>query len=258
MRENDHHLSDGEILMASHGELSPEEAARVEAHLDACRPCSARRMELDRAMAEFADAYQSIELPPAGRARAILEARLAGDAGAREARPGRMHSWMIPGAVVLLLTLIGTVRLATTRYGREVVLDVPDPSLTPGVAVLEPAKRLCGESLPKNKDVSSSLRHRVLDEYGLSDAPPRAYEVDYLITPALGGTDDVRNLWPHSYANTEWNARVKDALEDKLHELVCEGKVDLPTAQREIAMNWIGAYRKYFHTDRPLAVTGAQ
>jgi hypothetical protein len=73
-----------------------------------------------------------------------------------------------------------------------------------------------------------------------------------LITPALGGADDIRNLWPHSYADTEWNAKVKDALEDKLRDLVCQGQVDLSMAQREIAGNWIEAYKKYFHTDHPV------
>jgi hypothetical protein len=79
--------------------------------------------------------------------------------------------------------------------------------------------------------------------------------VDYLITPALGGADDIHNLWPQSYKATVWNAEVKDALEDHLRNLVCGGELDLATAQREIATNWIEAYKKYFHTDRPLAST---
>jgi hypothetical protein len=41
-------------------------------------------------------------------------------------------------------------------------------------------------------------------------------------------------------------------LEDHLRNLVCDGQLDLATAQREIATNWIEAYKKYFHTDRPL------
>jgi hypothetical protein len=36
--------------------------------------------------------------------------------------------------------------------------------------------------------------------------------------------------------------------------MVCAGKLDLSTAQREIATDWIAAYKKYFHTDRPLSV----
>jgi hypothetical protein len=58
-------------------------------------------------------------------------------------------------------------------------------------------------------------------------------------------------LWPEPYSS-EWNAHVKDELEDYLHEQVCRGKLDLPTAQREISTNWISAYQKYFHTDKPL------
>jgi hypothetical protein len=60
-----------------------------------------------------------------------------------------------------------------------------------------------------------------------------------------------RNLWPHSHS-TVWSARVKDALEDRLREMVCEGDLDLTEAQREIATDWISAYKKYFHTDEPL------
>jgi hypothetical protein len=50
-----------------------------------------------------------------------------------------------------------------------------------------------------------------------------------------------------------WNAHVKDTLEEHLHEMVCAGKLDLSTAQRDIAMDWIAAYKKYFQTDRPLS-----
>ena len=52
--------------------------------------------------------------------------------------------------------------------------------------------------------------------------------------------------------STEWNAHVKDELEDHLHHLVCDGKLDLATAQRDMASNWIPAYKKYFHSDKPL------
>jgi hypothetical protein len=44
---------------------------------------------------------------------------------------------------------------------------------------------------------------------------------------------------------------VKDALERKLHKLVCDDHVDLQTAQREIASNWIEAYQKYVAKSPP-------
>ena len=46
---------------------------------------------------------------------------------------------------------------------------------------------------------------------------------------------------------------MKDDLEDRLHEMVCNGRLDLTEAQREIASNWIAAYKKYFHTDKPVS-----
>jgi hypothetical protein len=97
--------------------------------------------------------------------------------------------------------------------------------------------------------VPVALQRKIFEEYGIPGAEPRAYEVDYLITPALGGADDIRNLWPQSNSSAVWNAQVKDALEEHLHKLVCEGSLDLVAAQKDISPDWIVAYRKYFHTD---------
>jgi hypothetical protein len=130
--------------------------------------------------------------------------------------------------------------------------SVPDVSLTPGATILASRSQVCSGSTPNNRAVPASLQRKVFEEYGIPGAQAVAYEVDYLITPALGGADDIHNLWPQSYSETVWNARVKDALEDRLHDLVCQGQIDLATAQRDISVNWIAAYKKYFQTDRPL------
>jgi hypothetical protein len=42
-------------------------------------------------------------------------------------------------------------------------------------------------------------------------------------------------------------------LEVRLHNLVCNGKVDLQTAQHEIATDWIKAYQKYLAKTPPNA-----
>jgi len=88
------------------------------------------------------------------------------------------------------------------------------------------------------------MQRKVFAEYGIKDPKANQFEVDYLITPDLGGTESIRNLWPQPYS-AHWNARVKDKLEERLHELVCSGKLDLETAQHDIATDWIAAYRKY-------------
>jgi hypothetical protein len=71
------------------------------------------------------------------------------------------------------------------------------------------------------------------------------YEEDHLISLELGGApSSPLNLWPEPYAARE-GARVKDLVENKLHDLVCAGALTLRTAQRAIATNWWRAYQRY-------------
>jgi len=71
------------------------------------------------------------------------------------------------------------------------------------------------------------------------------YEEDHLISLELGGhPTDPRNLWPEPYPGSA-GARVKDTLENRLHDLVCSGAITLKTAQKAIATNWEDAYQKY-------------
>ena len=131
---------------------------------------------------------------------------------------------------------------------------LPNPKLTPGATLAVTSDDLCAAGYAKlARDVPTSVKRQVYDEYGITDHAPGEYEVDHLISLELGGSNSVRNLWPESYRTRPWNAHVKDALEDELHRLVCAGQLDLKTAQRDIATNWIQSYQKYFHTDRPLA-----
>jgi hypothetical protein len=132
---------------------------------------------------------------------------------------------------------------------------IPDRDLTPGATRRVTMSDVC--SMPHEEvvgEVSATLRQKVFQEYGILDAHAGDYEVDYLIAPGLGGVEEIHNLWPEPYTSPTWNAHVKDALEEQLHEMVCAGKLDLATAQRDIASDWIAAYKKYFHTDRPLAL----
>jgi hypothetical protein len=103
-------------------------------------------------------------------------------------------------------------------------------------------------------EVSTSLRQQVFQQYGIVNSKAGDYEIDYLIAPGLGGVEEIHNLWPEPYKSGMWNAHVKDALEERLHQLVCARQLDLTTAQTDIATDWISAYKKYFRTDRPLAL----
>lgn len=250
---NEEHLSDRDLILWLDGELSRRRSAQAEGHLKSCWSCRVRRQELEQAITGFVHAYRGggPDIPTPDGPRAKLRSELA-QAG-RSVRP------RIPQLTRLALGALATALLALlvmTRFPskpRETqALVLPNRSLTPGAAVFSDTREICSESQPNNKDVPPPLRNRVFETYGLRNVEAKAYEVDYLITPALGGADDIRNLWPHSYAQSAWNAKVKDALEDRLHTMVCDGQVDLATAQRELATDWIQAYKKYFHTNQPV------
>ena len=82
------------------------------------------------------------------------------------------------------------------------------------------------------------------DYKAFKDKATASYEEDHLISLEIGGNPtDPKNLWPEPYAGT--GARIKDQIENKLHDLVCANKMPLATAQKLIATNWYAAYQKY-------------
>jgi len=252
MRE-DSHPSDQELLLAAEGEPS---ARRVQEHLASCSTCQARRQALSDSLDDFVRHQQQSlnpQLPPPAGARAILKSRLAEPSTSHRSAWERWPSLTAAaGALAVLVTFSLGYWLPRREASLQArVVYIPNPDLTPGVAAPVTKEQICAAEPAKNRGVPVSLRRRVFQEYGIGNAEPQAYEVDYLITPALGGADDIRNLWPQSYSSTVWNAQVKDALEDRLRDLVCDGKLDLVDAQRDIATDWIAAYKKYFQTDTP-------
>ena len=131
---------------------------------------------------------------------------------------------------------------------------LPDPNLTPGAVLPVTRDDLCVPGYTKKvRNVPLDVKRQVYAEYGITQHRPGDYEVDHLISLELGGSNSLKNLWPQAYFTKPWNAHVKDALENELHEEVCSGKLELSTAQQDIATNWIAAYKKYFHTDKPLS-----
>ncbi|MBK5291590.1 MAG: HNH endonuclease [Acidobacteriia bacterium] len=153
----------------------------------------------------------------------------------------------------LVLRFRGPTDASRTTFARFEARAIPDPRLTPGVTLPVTMDDVCEAGMADTvRLVPAHVARQVFAAYGIHEPPPRAYELDYLITPALGGSDNIRNFWPQPYGAIVWNAHFKDALEDHLHRLVCAGKLDLATAQRDISRDWIAAYKKYFRTDKPL------
>lgn len=266
------HPSDQELLLAADGELRNHRAAQIRQHLADCWDCRARMAELEGTIGDFVRAHHQrfdSQLPPAAGARARLGAQLAEGARATR-RPGWFHRLLEPNArrvayacavVAILAFGASTVYWQTMNHSFSARVGMgllPNPSLTPGATRPVAIADLCAANHDEViRSVSDTVEQKVFQEYGIRDRHLEKYEVDYLITPGLGGTDDIKNLWPEPRYNTRWNSFVKDQLEDYLHQSVCGGKLSLEAAQKDVASDWISAYKKYFHTAEPLSRSSA-
>jgi hypothetical protein len=251
MRQSYAHVNDEDLLLYAGGELE-EAPERVEVHLAGCELCRSRMEKLQNGLSEFSEVYRQhlSKGAPATEARAALKARMELDT--RHAAKRSTFGWGAAAAAGLLLA----IWLWPAHLPRSAVAldqrERPDLVLTPGATIPVTQSEICAGGEPAAPVVPVSLQQMVFERYGVT-RPRDQYEVDYLITPELGGATDIRNLWPEPYHGAVWNAHVKDQLEDRLHSMVCRGEVDLATAQRDIATDWIAAYRKYFHADAPVS-----
>jgi hypothetical protein len=131
-----------------------------------------------------------------------------------------------------------------TAYPNIPAADLPRHALTPGVALSVTQSRICSSGYASGaRDVSDAEKADVYSRYGIVWVP-YVHEVDHLISLELGGSNAIRNLWPEPYAG-RWGARTKDVLENRLHQLVCDGQLALASAQRQEASDWVAAYRRY-------------
>lgn len=134
---------------------------------------------------------------------------------------------------------------------------LPRPDLTPGatdprVTQEDIHQTICVSGYTATvrppESVTEPMKKQSILDYGLADQKLGDYEYDHLIPLEVGGApQDTKNLWPEPHAGT-WNSLVKDKLENKLNQLVCDGQLDLATAQQAVAENWIAAYLKYIGT----------
>src|SRR3989344_5746132 len=120
----------------------------------------------------------------------------------------------------------------------------PDPACTPGAIFADvTAEQTCVSGYTKTvRSVSTSLKKEVYRSYGITYPPPfGTYEADHFIPLALGGNNDIANLFPEA-AEPRPGFREKDLVENYLHEEACAGKIDLAVAQKLIADDWVSVY----------------
>jgi hypothetical protein len=261
-RTRNGHVAPFDFTRFVDGEMTASEREALLHHVDTCSQCAQALSATQETLGCLPEIIQSATAASGAGASSnvSLRASLTRIDEDKESVP-----WLRPllqrrryaSYAFLLLLIAISIAAVSYRDAHRTETDailLPKKSLTPGAVRDVALTELCQVADDDDLDpvVSVPTQKAVFSEYGIAPEQSKVnFQMDYLINPQLGGVDDVRNLWPQPYSS-EWNARAKDELERHLHQMVCEHKIELADAQREIAENWIDAYKKYFHTSKPI------
>jgi len=120
-----------------------------------------------------------------------------------------------------------------------------DPDCTPGDIFPDATKdEICVSGYSSTvRNVSVSLKKKVFAQYGIKyPVPFGSYEVDHLVPLSLGGSNDIANLWPKA-ADPVLGFFEKNIVANYLREEVCDDKIILSAAQKQIAKDWTLIYK---------------
>lgn len=153
-------------------------------------------------------------------------------------------SWIRP---LMKRVLVVAAFLATTLAQATKYPYLPNPMLTPGVAATTDINIICEKSYPQRaRKVSAATKNKVYRTYGVDkEQCVKGCKIDHLIPLAIGGSNDIKNLWPHEYG-AEWNVFAKTRLEVRLRKEVCTGKLPIVEAQSCIRSDWTKCYLRFF------------
>ena len=130
---------------------------------------------------------------------------------------------------------------------------LPDAKLTPGATRQVDVKTLCTTSTKLVRNTSESLKSEIYKEYGITPrhasectGPSHScYEVDHRLALEDSGADVKENLWIQSY-DGNFNAHLKDKLENLVHKKICSGELTIKDAQDIFFGDWTVSYIHYF------------
>ncbi len=140
----------------------------------------------------------------------------------------------------------------TQTEGCQISGPLPDPECTPGAVFPEATlEKICVSGYSKTvRKVSTSLKRKVYAAYGVPYPQPRgSYEADHLIPLAIGGNNDIANLFPES-GDPRPGFKEKDVVEVYLRDAVCAGQIELAAAQVQVANDWLSIYESLTPAER--------
>ena len=122
---------------------------------------------------------------------------------------------------------------------------LPDSICTPGMILTKDTSIICHQHTNTIRNVTNTEKIIVMRNYGFdphTNKHPKL-EIDHLISLELGGSNDIKNLWPET-AEPRPGFHEKDGVENKLHSMVCKGLISIDSAQYIISHNWLQEYKK--------------
>jgi hypothetical protein len=131
---------------------------------------------------------------------------------------------------------IVNVKITSTTY--------PNTNLTPGHLQTMDDDFLCYSGMPEKltKNTSDAVKKQVFKSYHLTYPPTKEYTIDRYIPTSLGGSDNIKNLWPQSV--TPPGYKEKNIAENYLYKLMCNKTINISTAQQRIKTDWVVVYKE--------------
>jgi len=158
--------------------------------------------------------------------------------------------------ITLISLLLITNSIPTSPTSSAQAPGLPNSKLTPGATNPAVTQSTIGsticvigytKTIRPPVSYTNKLKYDQLHSgYNVNgDLNMRDYEEDHLIPLEVGGhPSSPLNLFPQYY-KTSAGARYKDKLENKMHLLVCSGRITLKAAQAVFRGDWTAGYRKY-------------
>jgi len=160
--------------------------------------------------------------------------------------------------ITAIITIAGIIATVLYKSAYESPAPLPiDPKLTPGDVLPVSSTEVCRAGYTDVIPVlSPQLKGRVFAEYHITHQRPGEYQITHLIPLDLGGSNDIKNLFPiqvsANWKGHEVGAYTRRALIARLHSLVCGGKMKLAEAQEVIRVSdWKPVYLKYVTPELP-------
>ncbi|HET9655624.1 MAG TPA: hypothetical protein VFP72_09740 [Kineosporiaceae bacterium] len=144
----------------------------------------------------------------------------------------------------------------TCHYRHQGIYPLPDPNCTPGATNPKVTQDTLATTICRPGGYTSSIRPPADITGREKAANARSYgytgsfttgEYDHLISLQLGGDpNDPRNLWvePNDDRTATSTNNSKDSVEDKAHDAICSGRMNLAEVQQAIATDWVALGRR--------------